>query len=477
MGSHRNRTLEQKRERAKEKREIRFRRKKEEDRDPDLRRARVEKNQPVTLDKKRVWDDVDNDDLTSSVDLEQLLKRRRIQQAEETERQEMEAARLEKDDNDDDDVDSMLGSDDRDSEDEAAARVRARQVMRDNSLAPSTTSTNLDLTPESLMAKFPFLFSDTARPQEPKILITTSLNSTLHDVAHIFQNIIPNSRYIPRSAHKYAHKYSVREISAFAENRGYSSLIVIREDQKKPIGLDVIDIPSKVAFHFSISSWVEGRKLPGHGNATNHYPVIGVLSPHTILSVEFLYVLSQNSVKICIGDSPLTKDDAVSTPLGLLTARVLQTLVCEFRSSLYQPAMQPISKITHQVNRQNTYTRQFPASPELAGRQCVMFHNSRDYMIFTGDTGTALTVFRFFRRHRYMIREKRATEKSVVGADGKEMAGVEGLRAGLQEIGPRFTLKLRRIDKGIGRAGSDATDPLHWEWKAKMEKKRTRFNL
>jgi hypothetical protein len=72
---------------------------------------------------------------------------------------------------------------------------------------------------------------------------------------------------------------------------------VIREDNKKPIGLDIIDIPSKITFHFSkkpysgllstiqvqgfvyphlecgenvanhsviiagISSWVEGKKL------------------------------------------------------------------------------------------------------------------------------------------------------------------------------------------------------------------------
>jgi len=45
-----------------------------------------------------------------------------------------------------------------------------------------------------------------------------------------------------------------------------------------------------------------------------------------------------------------------------------------------------------------------------------MFHTSRDYI--------------FFRRHRYIIREKRETEKSVVSADGKEMRGVENIRAG-----------------------------------------------
>jgi ribosome production factor 1 len=64
----------------------------------------------------------------------------------------------------------------------------------------------------------------------------------------------------------------------------------------------------------------------------------------------------------------------------------------------------------------------FPPQPELAGRQVVTLHNQRDYI--------------FFRRHRYVFREARPTEKNVVGADGREMEGVKGIRAGLQEIGP-----------------------------------------
>lgn len=93
----------------------------------------------------------------------------------------------------------------------------------------------------------------------------------------------------------------------------------------------------------------------------------------------------------------------------------------------------------------------------------MTLHNQRDYI--------------FLRRHRYVFRDKRKTEKSVVGADGKELKGMEQIRAGLQELGPRATLKLRRIDKGIGRAGSEGDDAVQWEWKAKMEKERTRFNL
>lgn len=339
--------VKQKRDREKEKRESRFRRKKEEDREPELRRERVARNQPATIDRKRVWDDVDDDGLGASVDMEQLLKKRRLQQEEAVE---------DGDDLEDEpeDVDSMLGSDNEEedeTDEEAAAKARAKQVMRDDSLAPSTTSTNLDLTPESLVAKFPSLFSDDG-PAEPEVLVTTNLNSTLHDEARLLCTLFPHSTYIPRSAHKYGHKYSVREICKFAGNRGFSSVMILREDQKKPIGLDVIHLPSGPTFHFSITNWVEGKKLPGHGNPTNHYP-------------ELLL----NNFK---------------TPLGILTARLFQSL--------------------------------WPKTPELQGRQVVTLHNQRDYI--------------FLRRHRYVFRDKRTTEKSVVGADGKELKGVESIRAG-----------------------------------------------
>ncbi|PMB72961.1 Ribosome production factor 1 [Beauveria bassiana] len=255
-----------------------------------------------------------------------------------------------------------------------------------------------DVDDDSLGVIFPTLFTDIP-PPTPKILVTTSLNSTLHEEAHLLTTLFPNSNYIPRSSHRYGHKYSLRDICKFCIGRDYTAVVLLKEDSKKPTGMSIVHLPSGPTFHFSISNWVEGKKLPGHGNPTNHYP-------------ELLL----NNFK---------------TPLGLLTAKVFQTL--------------------------------FPPAPEFQGRQVITLHNQRDYI--------------FVRRHRYVFRDKRATEKSVVAADGEKMKGVEQIRAGLQELGPRFTLKLRRVDKGIGRAGSEGDDATQWEWKAKMEKDRKRFNL
>jgi ribosome production factor 1 len=66
----------------------------------------------------------------------------------------------------------------------------------------------------------------------------------------------------------------------------------------------------------------------------------------------------------------------------------------------------------------------WPANPQIEGRTVITLHNQRDYI--------------FFRQHRYVFREKRATEKSIVGTDGKPVKGVEDIKAGLQELGPRL---------------------------------------
>ncbi|KAG6007954.1 hypothetical protein E4U21_005315 [Claviceps maximensis] len=391
---------------GKERREARHRRRKEENLEPSLRVARLASNKTLTLDQKRVWDQGDDDSLGAQVDLEQLRRRQReAMEAEEQKAAHDAEMKNSEDEDEDDDNDSMLDSEEEEEEEEdgdarrqaAIEKQRAKRAKRDDSIAPST-STNLDLAPTALALKFPTLFSDVPAP-EPKVLVTTSLNSTIHFEAQLLSTLFPNSTYIPRSAHRYGHKYSLREICKFATNRDYTVVLLVKEDLKKPTGLSVVHLPAGPTFHFSITNWIEGKKLPGHGNPTNHYP-------------ELLL----NNFK---------------TPLGLLTAKVFQSL--------------------------------FPQHPEIQGRQVITLHNQRDYI--------------FVRRHRYVFREKRATERSIVDVDGSEMKGVEGIRAGLQELGPRFTMKLRRVDKGIGRAGSEGEDATQWEWKAKMEKDRKRFNL
>jgi ribosome production factor 1 len=395
--------VKQKQARDSLRRAERFGRKKDEAKDPRLREERLKRNVPLTLDRKRVWDEIDDnveDGLGLSIDVDRI-KRQRLEEEQDLHEEVGQEADNKSAEDEEDDRDSMLDDaledSDRDT-DAAVDPLPTKSQLRtatDRATSPtrSTTSTNLNIAPEALAAKFPTLFG-TDSPREPKILITTSIRSTLYAEAELLTSFFPNSNFVRRSSHRYGHKFSVREIASFASNRDYTTLIVLEEDMKRPSGLTMVHLPNGPTFHFSISNWVEGKKMPGHGNPTSH-------TPELIL----------NNFR---------------TPLGLLTAHLFRSL--------------------------------FPPQPELLGRQVITLHNQRDYI--------------FVRRHRYVFRDKRETEKSVVGPDGKVIKGVEDIRAGLQELGPRFTLKLRRIDKGIQRASGQ-----EWEWKARMEKVRTKFQL
>ena len=78
----------------------------------------------------------------------------------------------------------------------------------------------------------------------------------------------------------------------------------------------------------------------------------------------------------------------------------------------------------------------FPHKPELQGRQVITLHNQRDYI--------------FFRRHRYIFRNEE--------------------KVGLQELGPQFTLKLRRMQKGV-------RGDVVWEHRPDMERDKRKFYL
>ncbi|KAI9596117.1 Brix-domain-containing protein [Syncephalis fuscata] len=96
------------------------------------------------------------------------------------------------------------------------------------------------------------------------------------------------------------------------------------------------------------------------------------------------------------------------------------------------------TRLGHTVGRM--FASLFPQRPEFEGRQVCTFHNQRDFI--------------FFRRHRYMFKS--------------------GKRADLQEIGPRFTLKLKWLQKGTFDKENGQRE---WEFKSEMETSRRRFFL
>ena len=72
----------------------------------------------------------------------------------------------------------------------------------------------------------------------------------------------------------------------------------------------------------------------------------------------------------------------------------------------------------------------FPVAPAFRGRQVATFHNQRDFI--------------FFRHHRYVFEEKKAAKAGGKKGDAPATRVV----ARLQELGPRFTLRLTSLHRG-----------------------------
>ncbi|XP_007421442.1 ribosome production factor 1 isoform X2 [Python bivittatus] len=83
----------------------------------------------------------------------------------------------------------------------------------------------------------------------------------------------------------------------------------------------------------------------------------------------------------------------------------------------------------------------FPHDPQFVGRQVATFHNQRDYI--------------FFRFHRYIFKN----EKKVA----------------IQELGPRFTLKLRSLQKGTFDSKFGEYEWIHK--RREMDTSRRKFHL
>ncbi|KAI9101161.1 anticodon-binding protein [Phlyctochytrium arcticum] len=96
------------------------------------------------------------------------------------------------------------------------------------------------------------------------------------------------------------------------------------------------------------------------------------------------------------------------------------------------------TRLGHTIGRY--FAALFPHVPHFKARQVATFHNQRDFI--------------FFRRHRYIFKD--------------------GEKVDLQEIGPRFTLKLKWLQKGL-------FDPKYgeYEWmhKPELDTSRRRFFL
>jgi ribosome production factor 1 len=180
----------------------------------------------------------------------------------------------------------------------------------------------------------------------PKVYITTSPKRTqqtrifVDDLVKVF----PNWHYHERM------KAPIRKVIQKCKDEGYTDLVVINEDHKKPNGMLICHLPDGPTALFRLSN-VETRDT-----------MLNVATP------------SSNNPEVILNN--------FSTRLGHTIGRMLAVLV--------------------------------PHNPNFKERNVMTYHNQRDFI--------------FFRLHRYIF-------------DSSE-------KARLQEIGPRFTIRLKYLMHG-----------------------------
>lgn len=206
--------------------------------------------------------------------------------------------------------------------------------------------------------------------------------------------------------------FEVKAICQHAIEGGFTHVCILSEKSKVCNGMLVSHLPDGPTAFFKVSNVVPGAKIANHGQATTHIPEL---------------ILNN-----------------FNTRLGHRVGRFLGSL--------------------------------FPHAPEFKGRQVVTFHNQRDFL--------------FVRHHRYMFDEKKASAAAAAAASGrgkkkkgkkgsaaaaKDAAPASTIRARLQELGPRFTLKLRWLQQG-----TFDTQFGEYEWihkRKEMDTTRRRFHM
>lgn len=250
----------------------------------------------------------------------------------------------------------------------------------------------------------------------PKILITTRprpSQNLFHFIADL-QKLIPGLHFHPRRT------YSVKQICQFAGHRDFTHLIVLSEKSKVCNGMTIshlggggCGLAGPTAF-FKLTNVVTGRHIPNHGVSTAHAPELNL--------------------------------HGFGTRLGHRVGRLLASL--------------------------------FPVqAPDFHGRQVATLHNQRDYI--------------FVRHHRYIFNPKteaRVTaEAEAAAAAARPLdtttapTAVTGpaadmhIKTRLQELGPRFTLKLRWLQEGT--FDTVAGEYEFWHKRKEMDTSRRKFHL
>lgn len=294
---------------------------------------------------------------------------------------------------------------------------------------PKTIDNTREVEPTVVAANDPEIAGDEADDEfaayfsdgiQPKVLITTRprpSQNLFYFIADL-QKLVPNLHFYPRKS------FSVKEICKFAANRDFTHLIVLSEKSKVCNGMTIShlgcpdtegeDVLVGPTAFFKLTNVVTSKNIPNHGAGTSHIPELNL--------------------------------HGFGTRLGHRVGRLLGSL--------------------------------FPVTDaQFRGRQVVTFHNQRDFI--------------FVRAHRYIFKEEQGaqasssdTKQKAVRSSTKKLDHTTAptqpetqmpVKTKLQELGPRFTLKLRWLQEGTFDTVSGEYEFIHK--RKEMDTSRRKFHL
>ncbi|KAL3120538.1 hypothetical protein niasHT_007830 [Heterodera trifolii] len=114
----------------------------------------------------------------------------------------------------------------------------------------------------------------------PKVLITTSPRAKLKTFKLCFElkKVIPNAEIVSRK------NVAIKRVVRQAIERGFSDLMVVHEDRKKPNGIVFCHLPNGPTAFFKINSLQYSKQIKDVGEATEHYPELILTNFNTRLA-------------------------------------------------------------------------------------------------------------------------------------------------------------------------------------------------
>ena len=319
---------------------------------------------------------------------------------------------------------------------------------------------------------------------KPKILVTTRPrpSQSLFYFIYDLQQLIPNLEFYPRKS------FSVKEICTFATNRNYTHVMILSQHEKSALcngmtishlgaGKKQIQQPQKQQQEQQPELEDKDMSSDDEDDIDDHSDSVSDDSNDKISTSKKKEEADQDNqdddLPMLIGPTVFFKVSNVVTSQNIPNHGASTSHIPELNLHGFG------TRLGHRVGR--FLGSLFPHNAEFKGRQVVTFHNQRDYIfvrhhryIFNKKTEKQIELAK--KQHeKQQKEEKEATNHNTNGNNDEVLHVKQTMKANLQELGPRFTLKLRWIQDGTF---DSQFGEYEWYHKRKeMDLTRRKFHL